>query len=327
MGFKIMYFNTDNNFFHGIMFHHFHDRDIHNKSQGSIGKDELFKIIKFIGRNNILNADLFFEKFKNNKLKANEVCLTFDDALKCQIDVALPILEDLKIKSFFFVYSSVFEDKPDNLECYRYFRTNYYQSIDDFYTEFYRFLDMDCQSFFQTYSEKIKQIKIKYSFYSIEDIKFRLVRDILISKKDYEKTMFLMFKEKKFNYKDLLKKLFFQNNDLINLNKLGHLIGLHGHYHNTKLENLSYEEQKKEYENNILSVSNILGKDQNEIKFMAHPCGSYNLDTLDILKKLGIELGFKNLMTVETEKGMKKINNSPLEIARQNHSDLLKYIY
>ena len=60
---------------------------------------------------------------------------------------------------------------------------------------------------------------------------------------------------------------------------------------------------------------------------MAHPCGSYNLDTLDILKKLGIELGFKNLMTVETEKGMKKINNSPLEIARQNHSDLLKYIY
>ena len=44
----------------------------------------------------------FFEKYINNKLKENEVCLTFDDAIKCQIDIALPILEDLKIKSFFF---------------------------------------------------------------------------------------------------------------------------------------------------------------------------------------------------------------------------------
>ena len=40
---------------------------------------------------------------------------------------------------------------------------------------------------------------------------------------------------------------------------------------------------------------------------MSHPCGSYNGDTLKILKELGIDLGFKCLMTVEKEKGMKKI--------------------
>ena len=127
-----MYFNKNNNFFHGIMFHHFHDNIIHKNSQGSLNKDDFYKIINYIGKKNILDANLFFEKFKNNKLKENEVCITFDDAIKCQIDIALPVLEDLKIKSFFFVYTSIFEGKPDNLEFFRYFRTNYFNSIEEF---------------------------------------------------------------------------------------------------------------------------------------------------------------------------------------------------
>ena len=55
-----MYFNESNNFFHGIMFHHFHDNQQNKKKQGSINKDEFYKLIKFVGRNNILDADLFF---------------------------------------------------------------------------------------------------------------------------------------------------------------------------------------------------------------------------------------------------------------------------
>ena len=69
---------------------------------------------------------------------------------------------------------------------------------------------------------------------------------------------------------------------------------------------------------------NILDKPKNEIKFMSHPCGSYNYDTLEILKELGIELGFKQIMTVEPKKGMTKINNSLLEIARHNHAHIYK---
>ena len=57
---------------------------------------------------------------------------------------------------------------------------------------------------------------------------------------------------------------------------------------------------------------------------MSHPCGSYNYNTLRILKELGIELGFKQIMTIEPEKGMKKINNSSLEIARQDHAQIIK---
>ena len=57
---------------------------------------------------------------------------------------------------------------------------------------------------------------------------------------------------------------------------------------------------------------------------MSHPCGSYTNDTLEVLKELGIELGFKQIMTIETEKGMSKVNNSFLEIAREDHSNILK---
>ena len=87
---------------------------------------------------------------------------------------------------------------------------------------------------------------------------------------------------------------------------------------------MNYDEQKNEYEKNLSSISNILDKPKNEIKCMSHPCGSYNVDTLEILKELGIELGFKQIMTIEPEKGMKKINNSFLEIAREDHADIFK---
>ena len=81
-----------------------------------------------------------------------------------------------------------------------------------------------------------------------------------------------------------------------------------------------------EYEKNIDILSQILNCDKKEFKYMSHPCGSYNDSTLNILKKLGVELGFKNVMHIEIEKNMKKINNSFLEIARQDHSKIMKMI-
>ena len=317
-----MYFNKNNNFYHGIMFHHFHDDGVHTKGQGSIDKDDFYKMINFIGRNNILDADVFYEKFKNNKLKNNEVCLTFDDAIKCQIDIALPVLEELKIKSFFFVYTSIFQGKPDNLEFFRYFRMNYFNNIDEFYKNFFKVIDKDLKSFFEKNSDKIKEKKIKFPMYSIEDIKFRLVRDVFLTKVQYEEAMFTMFKDKQFDYKDFSKKLFFQKSDLQTLNNLGHSVGLHSHNHPTLLENLGFDEQKNEYERCLSLISDILDKPKNEIKYMSHPCGSYNEHTLQILKELGIELGFKSIMTIEPEKGMTKVNNSFLEIAREDHSNI-----
>ena len=319
-----MYFNNSNNFFHGIMFHHFHDDKLHSRGQGSISKDDFYKLINFIGKKNILSADIFFEKFKEDKLTEKEVCLTFDDAIKCQIDIALPVLEDLKIKSFFFVYTSLFEEKPDNLEIFRHFRMNYFKNVNDFYQSFYQKLNMDLNNFFQKSNSEINYKKKKSPHYTIEDIKFRFVRDILLGKKKYESIMFLMMDEKDFKPKELYNKLFFSKKDIINLDNLGHLIGLHSHNHPTLFEKLNYSEQNEEYKKSISIISKVLNKPKNEIKWMSHPNGSYNQETLEILTNLGIELGFKQIMKLEPERGMKYINNSNLEIARENHSAIIK---
>ena len=320
-----MYFNNTNNFFHGIMFHHFHDNKKHPSSQGSINKEEFNKIINFIGRKNILDADIFFEKFQNKKLKEREVCITFDHGMKCQIDIAVPVLEDHKIKSFFFPHTSIFEGMLD-LEVFRYFRTNFFENMDEFYKSFYEVFDQNLTTFFKNHTQEIDETKKKFPFYSYEDIKFRLVRDKILTQKSYEKIMILMISAKKINHKELHKKINFQKDDLININNLGHLIGLHTHSHPTLLEKSSYDEQKKEYEKNLSIIANILDKPKSEIQYMSHPSGSYNDDTLKILKELGVKLGFTQIMSIDPNKGMKKINNSSLEIAREDHANILKRI-
>ena len=101
------------------MFHHFHDNKNYPNSPGSLDKHQLRKIIKFIGKDNIIEPLEFIEKLKNDKLNS-EICLTFDDALKCQFDIAQPILEEFKLKAFYFIQTSIFEKQKDYSETYRF---------------------------------------------------------------------------------------------------------------------------------------------------------------------------------------------------------------
>ena len=133
-------------------------------------------------------------------------------------------------------------------------------------------------------------------------------------------------KNNKFNPKDVFSKLFFDKKDLVNLYNNDHIIGLHSHSHPTLLEKLSYEDQEKEYQKNLQVLASILDQPKNKFLSMSHPNGSYNDDTLNILKKIGIKIGFKQIMKLEKEKKMQSINNSFLEIAREDHSNILKEI-
>lgn len=317
------YFKSYNNFFHGLMFHHFHNEGNHKKSQGSISKDDFYNIIKYIGRDKIIDANEFIFRLKEKKLNKNNVCITFDDALRCQYEIALPVLEDLKIKSFFFIYSSIFETKPDLLEVYRYFRTNFYKNIDDFYLCFFKKINQDLDKFFLNNKRIINLNNKKFPFYSINDIKFRLVRDNLITQNGYILIMQDMMNEKSVNIDSFNDILFMTKDNITELSELGHSIGLHSHTHPTVLEKLSFKNQEIEYKKNFNLLSKLISKNS-LINSMSHPCGSYNKDTLEILKKLKIEIGFKQIMDIEQERGMISINNSPLEIARQDHSAIMK---
>ena len=301
---------------HSVMFHHFHNAQ-HLPSQGSLSSSDFVQMIDWLNiRYSILNASDYKKKFENSTLKGTDICFSFDDALKCQFDIAYPVLERLGIESFFFVYSSVFSNNPDFLEIYRYFRTVCYENIDEFYLDFFGIVkSMDKDKYIV---QNAKYLSLNYlsafPFYSENDKWFRYIRDNYLIKNQYEDIMSALMIKKDFDVNLAKQKLWMSENDLITLDSSGHRIGLHSYSHPTKMSKLNKSEQKLEYQRNYKHLSELLGK---SINAMSHPCGDYSNDTLNILKEIPIDIGFRSNMSI-------KEIRSPLEIPRDDHANVFK---
>ena len=88
---------------YSIMFHHFHDNHKYPEVQGggSISSDDFHLIIDYLDENfSLLAPDEYLKKVEHGSIQEGDVCLTFDDALKCQFDVVYPELEKRNLKAF-----------------------------------------------------------------------------------------------------------------------------------------------------------------------------------------------------------------------------------
>ena len=74
------------------MFHRFCNTKKDLKIPGTITKKNFEDIIKFINPKRILSPTTWIAKLKNKKLQKKDLCITFDDGLLSQKEVALPIL-------------------------------------------------------------------------------------------------------------------------------------------------------------------------------------------------------------------------------------------
>lgn len=110
-----------------VMFHHFTD-DVHPAGQGALDAVQLRAVLDRVGVERILRADEYLERVHADRLDPGSVCLTSDDNLRCQYDVALPVLTELGLTAFWFMYSSPLEGTVERLELYRYFRKVAYDS-------------------------------------------------------------------------------------------------------------------------------------------------------------------------------------------------------
>ena len=301
-----------------VMFHHFHGGN-HKKSQGSISKEEFEEIILWLEKKyKILDAYDFFKKFEAGSLRNNEICFSFDDSLLCQYDIAIPVLRKKNITAFFFIYTSIFTENPDFLEIYRFFRNTKFNSIDSFYKEFFRNVEkLSIEENIKHWNnfKKINYLK-DFSFYTENDKWFRYLRENYLKEK-YHLLMKKMMQDYNFNIKNESKSLWMKEKHLREIEVSGNIIGLHSHSHPTKISSLSYSNQFKQYNLNMSYLKKILGH-QNIIS-MSHPCGDYNLDTLKILKDLGIKIGFRSNMSI------KKVRSS-LEIPREDHANIMRLI-
>jgi len=301
---------------HSVMFHHFHN-DHHLPAQGSLSSNDFIEMIDWLNKNySILNASEYKENFKKGTLKDRDICLSFDDALKCQFDIAIPVMESFGIEAFFFIYSSAMGENPDPLEIYRYFRTSCFENIDEFYEHFFDLVEhVDFNEFSRHYN-KFCQLDYlsSFSFYSENDKWFRYLRDQYLTRNQYDEIMNDMMLKEDFDISYAKRKLWMSEQDIVITESKGHVIGLHSYSHPTQMSKLSKTEQKLEYQRNYEHLSNLISK---PIYAMAHPCGNYNNTTLEVLEEMNIDIGFRSNMSVEEIL-------SPLEIPREDHANVLK---
>ena len=301
---------------HSVMFHHFHG-GMHLPAQGSLSYSDFQEMIAWLrSRYSLLDASDYKIKLENNSLVESDICLSFDDGLKCQYDVASPVLYKLGINAFFFIYSSVFTKNPDPLEMYRYFRTSCFRDIDEFYSLFFQLLPWKDAQESQNYYAKYRRLNYlsAFPFYTANDKYFRYLRDQCLSQDQYHEIMHSLMLEKEFDVNAAKQNLWMSEKDLVDLESQGHIVGLHSHSHPTQMSKLSKAEQRCEYHKNYDHLTKLLGG--KPIKAMSHPCGDYNEDTLSILSEMGIEIGFRSSMSVKNIR-------SPLEIPREDHTNVL----
>jgi hypothetical protein len=230
---------------HGLMFHHFHDTLDHAPSQGSIDGDQLSQIIRDIGRGRILPALEFQNRAINGKLSEHHVCLTFDDNLLCQYDVAVPVLEDFGLTAFWFVYTSVMQGNIERLEIYRDFRNTQFPSIDEFYAAF--FIRVYESEFGRRAEGALRSFEPSkylagFPFYSEADRRFRFIRDEVLGADAYAKVMDAMMADAHYDVRDIAKRLWMGDDEVLSLHESGHIVGLHSHTHPTRIERLSEDE-------------------------------------------------------------------------------------
>lgn len=306
----------DSSHTHAVMFHHFHD-ERHPIGQGSLSAKQFETMIDWLcNKYNLLNADEYLYKLQIQKLNAKDICLTFDDALLCQSEIAAPILKKKNIQAFFFVYSSPFMGNPDFLEIYRYFRTTKFESINDFYKDFFnktKAIFADIYSLAEVSYDKKEYLRA-FPFYTENDKWFRFLRDVSLGKERYEEIMRVLMLEQNFLPSAVMKKLWMSDKNLEELLNDGHTIGLHSYSHPTTLHLLDKKSQEEEYIKNYKHLSELLNFNPFS---MSHPCGNYNGDTIDVLNSKNIRIGFRSNNSIKEIK-------SNLEIPREDHANVME---
>jgi len=269
-----------------IMFHYFHDGNKYPETQGSWSVDRLVSLIES-KKIHLLSADEWFDKFQKATLRANQTALSFDDGLKEQMEIAVPVLEHYNICGLFNIYTAPLVGEKDRFEIYRHFRVNYFESQAEFYNEFFFFME---KSGYCDYRKVCREIDFNQylphaKFYTHDDRKFRYFRDVVL-KTRYADLMDAMMNACQVERERIESDCWMSREEIVGLRNRGHLIGIHSHSHPTNIQDFSYEEQKQDFLKNQQVLEEITDQ---PIEIGAYPCGKYNNDTLSVMQALHIK--------------------------------------
>ncbi|PIW26396.1 MAG: xylanase [Rhodospirillales bacterium CG15_BIG_FIL_POST_REV_8_21_14_020_66_15] len=293
----------------GLMFHHFRDGGRHLAGQGAISADQFDALLDAYA-DRILCAREWRERRLRGDLTSGEICLTFDDGLLCQYDVALPVLQARGLTAFWFPYTGPLAGAPDRLEIYRYFRTLCFPDVDAFYAAF--------DGFWNGTRWRRRILKglsdfnpgnylSEYPFYSEGDRKFRFIRDRILGREAFAEVMDSLIDTYPFDPAQARRNLWMDRRQLRALHEDGHIVGLHSHTHPTRITDQPFDEQKWEIDTNAEWLEKTTGDAPDCI---AYPCGDYDGRLLAYLDARGIRIGFQSRLNDASD---------PMEVPRLDH--------
>jgi peptidoglycan/xylan/chitin deacetylase (PgdA/CDA1 family) len=278
-----------------LIFHYFEGSG-HPASQGSLTAEGFADFLTRFGRNRILPAAEWLSRARTGTLGDDDICLSFDDGLASQFDVAFPVLRDLGLTALWFPYTSSLAGATDLHEVFRYFRALRFPDLRHFYTVF----DQSCAG--SVYAGTVAvgltdfvpaSYLAQYTFYSDADRKFRYVRDELLGEAAYFEVMMGMMRAEGMSAADLVDRLWIRGDQLRALTDAGHVVGMHSHDHPVRMASLPPLEQKADYLTNLRMIEAATGT---RPICVAYPCNCYDQETIDFLSAQGVGVGFRNLM-------------------------------
>ncbi len=275
----------------GLMFHRFRPSGGENGEQGAHSPEELERILRFVGVENILAPAEWLERVKKNRLQPSDRCITFDDGLRSQAEHALPVLEAHGLKAFWFVYSSVHEGKPVKSEIYS-AAAGILGGMGALIERFLASCPAKISSALRTpaYAEYAARMRQAAPFYSDDDLKFRFLRNDPAHRVEFESAMDGLLARSGISTAEIAGKLWLNGEDLGQLAGEGHVIGLHSYDHPYAMADLGREEQRDQYERNRAHLSRVTGK---KIESVSYPLNSYNRDSIEVLREMGVYCGFR----------------------------------
>lgn len=280
---------------YGVMFHDLCS-DEFNSYADSITVDQFSKIITQLRQvANVCTPLEFTEKVESRRLSNQDVVLTFDDGLASQFHLAVPVLEAVRLKAFFFIYTPIREQSVDTLQIAKSLARDHFQDTESFYKTFRACAAQLLGSpFIVAYeSSEAGNYRQHQTFYTENDRRFRYVRDLFMTRSQFTEVLNSIASSRNLQLEEIGERKLMTDTEISDLSAMGHEIGLHSTSHPTNLKDLSFEDIEYEWSNNFDSLRSIVGKG---LSAASHPCGSYSNESLQVLSGLGIRIGFVNYL-------------------------------
>lgn len=236
--------------------------------------------------------------------KDNNLLITFDDGLKEQFDLALPVLDELNIPAVFFVNSINREEKKVSTV----HKIHLLRSIISSSEFLEKFIDLPFSPL-----EKKKAQEI----YRYDDEKSAALKYILNFKLDFKQQEQIVNKlfDLHFDQNTVLDSLYMTEQNLIELASKGYL-GSHTHSH-YPLGLLDTETIKTELEKTKTYLDQLTNS---AVNIISYPYGTPEVCTdlvADLAKKTGYKIGFT------TTRGINTLDENPLLLNRFDCNDLI----